>query len=164
MDLRIFPEAGGHNPKIGGCQRLNGECIKMDKKSGGTFSLGFKSLQLHLSNLLSDSGGDLVVDLLDSLTRLSQAEQAIVLKGFIRIIERIDAGKDRLSDDRDALLHNFEESLYQEILVCMRDAANTTPKLEVVQGGNLAESISKTPIDLCSARKNRKPGQKRIFN
>lgn len=146
------------------------ECF-MSKDLTGSFSQGLFSLQLQLKGLFEGAGGDETVALLDSMSKLSTAEQAVILRIFRKVIDRVLSGEIRVSTRRDELMKELEETLYNDIIHSMKDAANsnaTSPspiarKLEVMNGGRTPRK-TKEPIDLNKARESRKVPVKPVLN
>ncbi len=129
----------------------------------GSFSASFNSLKLQLASLLEEAGGDHALSLMDSLANLSRTEQEIVLGVFNRVCGRIAEGE-RLLSDTDKELKAFEENLYQDVIkgMCAFKEGQASNKLEVLKGGK-TKRTSTSPIDLESARRNRK-SEKPVLN
>ena len=104
----------------------------MDKQRG-IFSSNYMSLQLQLRTLLQDCGGEGAACLLDSLCCLTPSEQALALKLFSGVIDRILAGEIRLKTAADCTMKEIEENLYSDLV---RSIESPAPgKLEVIRGG-----------------------------
>ena len=136
----------------------------MGDGSDGRFTANLISLQLQLKTLLDDAGGDGVVRLLDSLCKLSSAEQGIALTLLTGVVNRIASGDIRVTSEEDRAMAVLEEDLYKDIVHSMQEAAGNGPrKLQVVRGG-LSPLPDKRPIDLAAARNGRKISFKSILN
>ncbi|MBX7145194.1 MAG: hypothetical protein K1X79_12135 [Oligoflexia bacterium] len=139
----------------------------MSDSSGKTFSNSLMSLQLQLKTLLEGVGGERAVEFLDNLSELNPSEQKIALNKFIKVLEQIKNGTERLCTAEDQALRDFENNLYKDILGSMREAANggsiTRRRIEVIDGGKNRD-LRKGPINLAEARKNRKIRHKPIVN
>jgi len=144
----------------------------MAKKFDGNFSLGLKSLELQVGALLEGCGGERARALLDALAELSAPEQERTIGLFLKLIARLKASNVRLPEEKDENLKEFEESLYNELLSSMNEAANgesVSPvsrrrKFAVLEGGKEVEpkTQSKGTIDFNEARK-RKTGRMVTF-
>jgi hypothetical protein len=140
----------------------------MEKKFGGNFSLGLKSLELQVGALLEGCGGEHASALLDALSDLSGPEQERTIGLFLKVISRLKASNVRLPEESDESLKDFEETLYNELVSSMSEAANgenITPvaprrKFAVLDGGKDAQPKpqSKGTIDFNEARR-RKSGR-----
>jgi len=127
----------------------------MDRKYGGTFSLGYQSVQLQLKALLEGVGGEQAVKFLDALSHLDSAEQEIVLRSCSEVLKQLKADHEHLSCAGNAALKDFEERLYRSIVQGIRDVT-PQPKLEVAyRKKNPLESHQANTIDLAEARRLR---------
>jgi hypothetical protein len=142
----------------------------MAKKFDGNFSLGLKSLELQVGALLEGCGGEQASALLDALGDLSAPEQERTIGLFLKVISRLKASNVRLPEEKDENLKEFEESLYNELLSSMDEAANgesVAPvsrrhKFAVLDGGKDVEpkiqvkgSTGSGTIDFNEARKRK---------
>jgi len=145
------------------CQEGTKTMDQSDKK--GEFTSSLFRLQLEIKTLLEGAGGDGASALLDRLSGLSRSEQAIVLKVFSRVVDKILEGDERVFSTKDIELKRFEEGLYREILDSMRKAANTSHNypFEVVDGGKVNRpSKHNKLIDFEKIREER--GKKPLLN
>ena len=121
------------------------------KTYDGVFSANLMSLQLQLSTLLEDVGGEDTTALLDSMATLGVAERRVLLQSFKRVVQKIAAGPDRLLTSMDVNFQEFEDALYKDVLESMREAADEIgeQKLAVVPGGKrvrgVARGVTSTP-------------------
>lgn len=126
--------------------------IRVSKDDKGIFSSNFYSLQLQLKTLMEDAGGDHAVQLLDTLSTLNGYEQKVALNIFSRVVNQIAEGDKRIVSEDDRERKEFEETLYQDIMNSMGEAARAPNlRLEVVNGSK----ADKRPLDLNLARKKR---------
>lgn len=131
----------------------------------GRFSANLLSLQLQLKTLFDEAGGEGVMNLLDSLCKLTGLEQKIALDTFNKVIERIAHGDKRFISEEDQHLKDFEDGLYKDVINSMFEASTTFKKqpLELVAGGKAKEQ-KKEPIDFNQARAARKGASKPVLN
>jgi len=139
----------------------------MQKKFDGNFSLGLKSLELQVSALFEGCGGENARMLLDALSELSAPEQERTIGLFLKLINRLKTSGVRLPEEGDENLKEFEETLYNDLLSSMSEAANGESiqpvtrrrKFAVLDGGkdSSAKPSSRT-IDFNEARR-RKTGR-----
>jgi hypothetical protein len=112
-----------------------------EKRGSGAFSVGLKSLELQISGLFEGTGGHETVELLDTLSGLSGAEQRISLKLFTNILKRMAASNTRLHDQDEEQLKLLEEQLYNDIVNRLqlsgmdKASRHIAPKLAVLTGG-----------------------------
>lgn len=116
-------------------------------------------------------GGEAAARLLDSLSRLNGEEQAIVIKVFGAVIDRIVQGERRLvsADDLEQkalveslcndILSGFEGGAFEGTSAVSNDPASSAhtvraPRLAIVDGGK--EKRDAAPIDFVKARAARK--------
>lgn len=106
----------------------------------GSFSSSLLSVQLQLSTLLDGIGGEAATKFLDSVSKLSGAEQELVLTALGRVVDKIVEGQDRLYSNDDVALKKFEEGLYNDLVAAINRAANGEDKkrssaaLKVIRG------------------------------
>ncbi|RMG42178.1 MAG: hypothetical protein D6719_07065 [Candidatus Dadabacteria bacterium] len=134
----------------------------MNRNNKGQFSVNFFSLQLQLKTLMDGLGGEETIQFLDELSSLSESEQKIALKIFRRTIKRLTNRTERLYSERDKILKDFEENLYQDIVTSMIEASNTdnVRKFKVLNGGKFKSTTK--PLDLSKARKRRRAGKRAV--
>ena len=115
----------------------------MIRRFPGTFSSSLMSVQLQLNTLLDGIGGEAATGLLDSVSKLSGAEQELVLGAMSRVVEKIASGEDRLYSNDDVALKNFEEGLYNDLVKAIREASGKQVRdsapLRVIRGSGKLE-------------------------
>lgn len=107
----------------------------------GSFSSNLLSVQLQLGTLLEGIGGQSATKFLDSVAKLSGAEQDLVLGALSRVVDKISSGEERLYSNDDIALKNFEESLYNDLISAIKasnngkeDPKRSTAALKVIRG------------------------------
>lgn len=132
----------------------------MSWSQGGNFTRNLLSLQLQLQTLLEGVGGEGTASLLDGLSQLSESERKRILPILSRVVAKILKGDKRLSSAEDRELQNFEDSLFDSIMLALGQSANddlieegaVSRKLEILPGGK--DEVSGA---LARDRSNRKP-------
>lgn len=125
----------------------------MNWSNGGDFTKSLLSLQLQLKTLLEGVGGEDTAVMLDALAHLSKSERAVAIPLLARAVKRIASGEQRLSNQEDKQLKDFEDSLFNSVLEAFGNTANDLDlakereaKLAILPGG-------KTPSDRVAIKK-----------
>lgn len=145
--------------------------LDMSWSRGGNFTRNLLSLQLQLQTLLEGVGGEGTASLLDGLSQLSETERKRIIPVLSRVVNRILKGDKRVSSTEDKELQNFEDSLFDSIMMALGQSSNddlippeSERKLEIVPGGKKEFQPAargrpvKVPslIDLAKARESRR--------
>lgn len=144
---------------------------EMSWSRGGNFTRNLLSLQLQLQTLLEGVGGEGTASLLDGLSQLSETERKRIIPLLSRVVTKVLKSDKRLSTSEDHDLQNFEDSLFDSIMIALGQSSNddqidptANRKLEVVPGGKRLsnQTSAKRPvkvpslIDLAKARESRR--------
>jgi hypothetical protein len=137
----------------------------MNWSQGGNFTRNLLSLQLQLQTLLEGVGGEGTASLLDGLSQLSESERKRILPILSRVVGKVLKGEKRLSSAEDRDLQNFEDSLFDSIMLALGQSANddqieegaVSRKLEIVPGGRDVNSKDEGSGALARERSTRKP-------
>jgi hypothetical protein len=131
----------------------------MKQEIKGQFSLSMKTIELQVSTLFEDVGGDQAFALLDSLCNLTASEQKIMLDLFTQVVGRVSSGEIRLTTPAESENQQLEDRLCTDIWDAIKAASakNKEHKLAVLDGGKFQAPTNPSPkiIELSEIRQRR---------